>query len=407
MAISLEPLSQDTYKLILPWRNAPAVRGQMYTQHEITPAEHRSWFERTQTDPTKRWYLCRDESAQAVGVVYFTDIDTELGTAFWGFFTAPETPRGMGKRILYATLEMAFDDMALAKLSGEALSSNVASIQLHKQCGFIEEGRFRAQCLVGEKRIDVVRLGMLAEEWPQNRDRLRDRIAQLDALTESAPPPQRIVILSDEESWINDYIPDLLEEWEAQGHCVRWANDVGQAGGGDLCFCLGLGQIVPRAVRDRFNHVLVVHESDLPKGRGWSPLTWQILDGADHIPVTVIEAADDVDSGPVYAQRWIAFEGHELIDELRAAQAAATHALCRAFVDDYPESAAQGREQAREPTYYPRRRPADSELNPEHSLTEQFNRLRVADNRRYPVFFDCRGHRYILRIERELGEASE
>jgi folate-dependent phosphoribosylglycinamide formyltransferase PurN len=283
----------------------------------------------------------------------------------------------------------------------------VASIQLHKQCGFTEEGRFRGQFRDGEKRIDVIRLGMLAEEWPQNRDQLRKRIAQLDALTESAPPPQRIVILSDEGSWINEYIPDLAEEWEAQGHCVRWANDVSQAGGGDLCFCLGLGQIVPRAVRDRFNHVLVVHESDLPKGRGWSPLTWQILDGANQISVTVIEAADDVDSGPVYAQRWIAFEGHELIDELRAAQAEVTHSLCRAFVDNYPESAAQGREQAGEPTYYPRRRPADSELNPEYSLTEQFNRLRVADNRRYPVFFDWRGHRYILRIERELGGASE
>ena len=136
-------------------------------------------------------------------------------------------------------------------------------------------------------------------------------------------------------------------------------------------------------------------------------MTWQILDGADRIPVTLIEAADDVDSGPVYAQRWIAFEGHELIDELRAAQAKATHALCRAFVDNYPESAAQGREQAGEPTYYPRRRPADSELDPEHSLIDQFNQLRVADNRRYPAFFEFDGHRYVLRIERELGEASE
>jgi methionyl-tRNA formyltransferase len=165
--------------------------------------------------------------------------------------------------------------------------------------------------------------------------------------------------------------------------------------------------MVPRAVRQRFQHVLVVHESDLPKGRGWSPLTWQILDGAHQIPVTLFEAEDDVDSGPIYAQRWIAFEGHELIDELRAAQAEATHGLCRAFVDDYPDSAAQGREQTGEATYYPRRRPADSEIDPERSLGAQFNKLRVADNRRYPVFFECRGKRYILQIERVPGGASE
>ena len=188
MTISLEALSPDTYELILPWRNAPAVRGQMYTQHEITPAAHRAWFERMQADSTKQWYLCRDGSGEAVGVVYFTDIDAEQGTAFWGFFTAPEMPRGMGKRILSSALEMAFGDMALAKLSGEALASNAASIQLHKQCGFIEEGRFRGQFRDGERRVDVVRFGMLAEEWPQKRNRLRERIAQLDVLAESAPP---------------------------------------------------------------------------------------------------------------------------------------------------------------------------------------------------------------------------
>jgi methionyl-tRNA formyltransferase len=165
--------------------------------------------------------------------------------------------------------------------------------------------------------------------------------------------------------------------------------------------------MVPSAVRQRFQHVLVVHESDLPEGRGWSPLTWQILDGADHIPVTLIEAAGAVDSGPVFAQRWITFGGHELIDELRAAQAEVTHALCRAFVDDYPDSAAQGREQTGEATYYPRRRPAHSELDPERSLAEQFNQLRVADNDRYPAFFEWHGQRYVLQIGRAPGEACE
>jgi methionyl-tRNA formyltransferase len=145
---------------------------------------------------------------------------------------------------------------------------------------------------------------------------------------------------------------------------------------------------------------LVVHESDLPKGRGWSPLTWQILDGADHIPVTLIEAADDVDSGPVYAQCWISFEGHELIDELRAAQSEATHALCRAFVDEYPHSLAQGRMQTGTATYFPRRRPADSELDPDRTLSAQFDLLRVADNLRYPAFFEWNGRRYQMLVHK-------
>ena len=82
--------------------------------------------------------------------------------------------------------------------------------------------------------------------------------------------------------------------------------------------------MLPDQFRLRFRHTLVVHESDLPQGKGWSPLTWQILAGQVSIPVTLFEAVKRADSGPIYAQRWLHFEGHELIDELRAAQAGAT-----------------------------------------------------------------------------------
>ena len=187
-------------------------------------------------------------------------------------------------------------------------------------------------------------------------------------------------------------------DWEAQGHRVAWQHDPARAEAGDFCFCLSLGQLVPAAVRARFRHTLVVHGSDLPRGKGWSPLTWQILAGENRIPVTLFEAAERIDSGPIYAQRWLEFDGHELIDDLRAAQAMATHALCRWYVDHYPDSAAQPRDQQGAETLYPRRRPQDSRLDPERPLVEQFNLLRVVDNERYPAFFDWRGRRYTVMI---------
>ena len=147
-----------------------------------------------------------------------------------------------------------------------------------------------------------------------------------------------------------------------------------------------------------FGHTLVVHESDLPQGKGWSPLTWQILEGKSHIPVTLFEAAERVDSGPIYAQRWLEFKGHELLDELRYGQAAATRELCRWFVDNYPESAAEACEQSGEESIYPRRRPADSALDANQTFAEQFNLLRVVDNQRYPAFFDWCDRRYELTI---------
>jgi methionyl-tRNA formyltransferase len=179
---------------------------------------------------------------------------------------------------------------------------------------------------------------------------------------------------------------------------VHWAHNTKNLPVADFCFCLSFSELLTGDLRRQFRHVLVVHESNLPQGKGWSPLTWQILEGKSRIPVTLFEAEDNVDSGPIYAQRWIEFEGHELIGELRASQASATIELCRWFVDSYPESVLQAREQQGNESFYSRRSPKDSRLDLNKTLAEQFNHLRVADNDRYPAYFEIGSRRYELQI---------
>lgn len=210
-----------------------------------------------------------------------------------------------------------------------------------------------------------------------------------------------IVILSDSDSWINPTVELLVSHWIKSGHNVFWQHEVDGIGDAELCFCLSFGQLVPRGTRQRFRHTLVVHESDLPQGKGWSPLTWQILEGINRIPVTLIEAAEKVDSGKVYAQQWIDFDGYELIDELRAEQGRVTLDLCKSFVDNYPSSALLAKDQIGVDTFYRRRTPCDSELDVNKSISEQFNLLRVVDSTRYPAFFDLDGRRYYLTISKK------
>jgi len=210
--------------------------------------------------------------------------------------------------------------------------------------------------------------------------------------------PLRITLISDATSWLNEHLSALRAEWETLGHRVRWIHDPAELAAGDLAFFLSLSRLVPAAARRLHAHNLVVHESALPHGRGWSPLTWQILEGRNEIPVTLFEAADDVDAGEIYEQETIRFRGDELVDELRVAQADATSRLCRRFVARYPFVTTDGRTQTGEPTFYPRRRPADSKLDPDKTLREQFNLLRVCDPERYPAYFELAGRRYELRI---------
>ncbi|MBW7835277.1 MAG: UDP-glucuronic acid dehydrogenase [Sphingomonadales bacterium] len=199
-------------------------------------------------------------------------------------------------------------------------------------------------------------------------------------------------------------IRPLLQSWgqrqTAAGHQARLIAGVADAAGGDLLFLISCSEIVNAEVRARYGHALVIHASDLPLGRGWSPHVWEILNGADHLTVTLLEAADKVDSGAIWRKVSVPLEGHELTDEINAKLFSAEIALM-----DFAVAAAdtiQPVPQAAniEPTYYPRRTPAMSEIDPARPLAEQFDLLRIADPARYPAFFTLRGHRYVLKIEK-------
>lgn len=174
--MSLIQLTAEQLELILPWRNALAVRCAMYHQHEISLEEHLAWFERLNGDNTKQWYVYQDEAGEPQGVVYFTDINQEQQTAFWGFYAWPVAASGTGLNILMEALDCAFESMGLHKVNAEVLNDNPRSLYLHKKIGFIEEGRFREQHLVGNERIDIVRLGLLSSEWLSHRKKLARRI---------------------------------------------------------------------------------------------------------------------------------------------------------------------------------------------------------------------------------------
>ena len=231
--------------------------------------------------------------------------------------------------------------------------------------------------------------------WLQMR---RSFLATNNFLKTKTSSGKRMAILSDSDSWLNGYITELMQEWLGEGHSVLWVHHVDELQPGDICFYLGCGQIVPSKTLALFKNNLVVHESALPAGKGWSPLTWQVLEGKRVIPVTLFEAQEKVDSGVIYSQVDIHLRGGELVNELRSEQAKATLLLCRNFVAHYPQSIDQKRSQQGTESFYARRTPKDSELNVTRTLEQCFPLFQVADNDRYPVYFHHQGQKYHLRV---------
>jgi len=209
-----------------------------------------------------------------------------------------------------------------------------------------------------------------------------------------------ITILSDQSSWINHYIPTLIQHLKQRSHQVNWVYQATEIKPGDFVFCLGCGQILSADILRNNRHNLVIHESKLPQGKGWSPLTWQILEGYNDIPITLFEASKKVDSGTIYLSDRMIFKGTELVDELRQVQAETSIQICLTFVDRYPEVLEQGILPTGVSSFYRRRTQKDSQLDVDQSIREQFNLLRVADNDRYPAFFELHGEIYFIKIEK-------
>ncbi len=210
-------------------------------------------------------------------------------------------------------------------------------------------------------------------------------------------------VIVDNDSWIIPYAVQFtkwLNENQFQGYFCSSHEEIKYA---DVSFYLGCIKITPQEIlkRSRFN--LVIHESALPKGKGFSPVSWQILEGQCIIPICLIHAVDEVDAGNIIFQEEMIFEGHELIDEIRSIQGEKTINLCQKFVMETDEKIMYGQPQVGQESFYTRRRPIDSKLDIMKPLVDYFPLFRIVDNEKYPAFFELNGHKYILKITKFQG----
>ena len=194
-----------------------------------------------------------------------------------------------------------------------------------------------------------------------------------------------------------------LQKWCQEvrqfGHFASLINAQSELESGDVLFLVSCSDIIGPNVRKKFNHVLVLHASDLPKGRGWSPYIWSILNGAREVTVSLIGASEPLDSGPIYLKKSFTLEGHELLDEIHSKLFSIEMQLMSEFVSANAEIAPYD-QKGNPGEYFRKRTPLDNKIDPSKSIEEQFDLLRVSDNERFPAFFELRGKKYILKLEK-------
>lgn len=207
-----------------------------------------------------------------------------------------------------------------------------------------------------------------------------------------------ITILTNRNSWMNKYDEDLKAYLEKKGHSVKVVSSKEDIGVGDIAFFLSCFEIIKQDKLVLNKHNIVVHASALPAGKGWSPASWQILAGKKEIPLSLFEATEQVDAGVIYLQDKIVLDGNELLEEWQEKIGHKIVEMCCRFVDAYPSITEEGKAQIGQESYYVKRCPEDSRLDPYRTIAEQFDLLRIVDNENYPAFFEMNGRKFIVKI---------
>jgi len=209
----------------------------------------------------------------------------------------------------------------------------------------------------------------------------------------------KITILNtSEEHPINSWLKVWVKKYQAT-HEIQLLRSKKELVEGDILFLISCSEIISKHDRAKFKKTLVIHASDLPKGRGWSPHIWEIVSGAELITISLLEAVDKVDSGDIWKKIKINIPKTALYKEINQFIFKAELELMDFAVEKFTQIIPTKQPEI-ESSYWPKRMPKDSEIDIYKSIDEQFDLIRVSDQERFPAFFYKNGKKFKLKVEK-------
>jgi len=138
--------------------------------------------------------------------------------------------------------------------------------------------------------------------------------------------------------------------------------------------------IIPEEIYRNFKCV-IFHMSDVPYGRGGSPLQNLIIRGHSETMISAIQCSKEIDAGPVYLKKPLSLEGSAEEIFIRA------NRIIEEMIFEILATNPQPNPQKDEVVKFIRRKPEDSDWSNAKSLNEVFNYIRMMDAEGYPPAF--------------------
>jgi len=138
--------------------------------------------------------------------------------------------------------------------------------------------------------------------------------------------------------------------------------------------------LVPENVYEKYE-CIIFHMTDVPFGRGGSPLQNLISQGIYETKISALRCVKELDAGPVYLKRPLSLHGSAEEIYLRASEII-EDMICQ-IINEQPVPVGQ----TGEITCFSRRKPEQSNISELTTLKQVFNYIRMLDADGYPRAF--------------------
>lgn len=148
----------------------------------------------------------------------------------------------------------------------------------------------------------------------------------------------------------------------------------------DIIFVPHWSYIIPKEIYE--NYICIVfHMTDLPFGRGGSPLQNLIINGFNETKISALRVDKGIDTGDIYLKKSLNLNGSAEEIYLRANDIICS--MIKEIIILKPKSIPQ----EGEAVYFKRRRPSESDISSLSDLDDIYNHIRMLDADGYPHAF--------------------
>lgn len=146
----------------------------------------------------------------------------------------------------------------------------------------------------------------------------------------------------------------------------------------DIIFIPHWSYIIPKEIYENYKCV-VFHMTDLPFGRGGSPLQNLIVRGYKETKISAIKVTKEIDAGPIYLKECLDLSGSAEDIFKRASDVIFSKMIPKFLLEDIVPC-----EQDGDIVSFKRRTPAESELKEEMDMETIYDYIRMLDAEGYP-----------------------